>query len=135
LSDYVHIEELAMIAHSERKARLNALGDEAAEAIEKQLMQALQTSETVYILTHVPPFQAAAWHEGNPSDDNFAPHFSCKATGEAIVKVMTQHQDKEAIILCGHTHGEGVYHPIDNVKVITTAAEYREPRVAGSIEL
>jgi len=135
MNDYVTIKELSQIQQAERKTRLQALGDEAAESIQSQLELALKTSDTVYILTHVPPFQAAAWHEGHPSDDNFAPHFSCKATGETIVKIMSQSPDKKAIVLCGHTHGRGKYLPIDNVTVITCPAEYRYPRIGGVVKL
>jgi len=133
MNDYVTIDELSSITQAERKSRLNALGDEAAGSIQVQLEKALQTSNTVYILTHVPPFQNAAWHEGHPSDDNFAPHFSCKATGETIVEVMTQHPNKKVIVLCGHTHGRGEYFPIGNVKVITSPAVYRSPRIGGVV--
>ena len=135
MNDYICINELSMITHVERKKRLQDLGTEAANSIRTQLSEALKTSKTVYILTHVPPFQQAAFHEGKPSDDNAAPHFSCKATGEAIVEIMAQFPDKQTIVLCGHTHGQGTYKPLDNVTVINSAAEYRDPRVAGVINI
>jgi len=70
MNDYVTIKELSSITQKERKERFQALGDEAAEVVGRQLEIALATNDTVYILTHVPPFQNAAWHEGHPSDDN-----------------------------------------------------------------
>src|SRR5690606_21324116 len=38
----------------------------------------------VIVATHVPPFQAAAWHAGRSSDDHWAPFFSSKAVGDVL---------------------------------------------------
>jgi len=36
--------------------------------------------------------------------------------------------DKKLTVLCGHTHGEGVYQE-GNLKVITSGAEYGAPAI------
>ncbi len=51
------------------------------------------------------------------------------------MNILRKFPEKEVIILCGHTHGEGMYKPADNITVITSPAEYGEPQVAGVIEI
>jgi Icc-related predicted phosphoesterase len=135
LNDYLLIQELSGIPQQERLSRLNGLGDEAAESLRKQLQNALEHNEHVYALMHVPPYQRAALHEGQPSDDNFAPHFSCKAVGDMFLEEMAAQPNKQLTVLCGHTHGGGETQIADNITVHTGPATYREPAVAKVIEL
>lgn len=53
----------------ERLAKLHALGDEAAAHFRTMLPDALRRFRHVIVLTHVPPFSEACWHEGKVSDD------------------------------------------------------------------
>ena len=47
--------------------------------------QALERFEHVLVLTHVPPFREACWHEGRISGDDYLPYFACKATGDVLL--------------------------------------------------
>jgi methionine aminopeptidase len=60
------------------------------------------------------------------------PHFSSKRMGDAIRKLAQENPGKEIVVLCGHTHGEGVCHPEPGVVCYTGKAEYRYPRVGNS---
>jgi len=135
LNDHVLIKELARLPKPELLRRLNARGDEAAAYIREVLPRALADHRRAILLTHVPPFQAACWHEGEISDDNFLPHFTCKAVGDALVEIMSAHADRELLVLCGHTHGEGEADIRDNLRVITGGAEYGELKVARMLEI
>ena len=106
-----------------------ALGDEAAAHIERCLPLALQSYDHVYLLTHVPPFREACWYDGRLSDDEWAPHFTCMAMGTVIRDIMRKRTDQRLTVLCGHTHGSGVAHPLPNVTVETGGAEYGRPEV------
>lgn len=75
LNDYIRIRELAWLDPATRLARLNALGDEAAEYLRGVLPKALERFERVIVLTHVPPFEEACWHQGRISDKDHLPHF------------------------------------------------------------
>ena len=77
------------------------------------------------LLTHVPPVREACWHEGQLSDDQWAPHFTCLAVGEAILDVMAGHPDKRLTVLCGHTHGQGETQPLPNVQILTARRRIR----------
>ena len=135
LNDYVLIEELAELDKNERLTRLKTLGDEAAACIFDRLKQALAQFKFVILLTHVPPFQEAAWHEGQISSPEFLPHFSCKAMGDILLQRMSGQIQARLLVLCGHTHSPGVAWPLPNVRVLTGAAKYGQPRIQRIFDL
>ena len=129
LNDYRLIEELSALDATERRRRLEALGDEAAAHLARELPGALERFEKVLVVTHVPPFREACWHEGQISGDEWLPHFSCRATGEAIHAAAAARPDRKVVVLCGHTHGSGRTLPLPNLEVLTGGAEYGEPEL------
>jgi len=129
MSDHRLITELA---GTEAEARLSVLqkwAGEAADHIYRVLPQALERAQEVLLLTHVPPFREACWHEGNIADDQWAPHFSSQVMGETIVEIMRSRPAQRLTVLCGHTHSSGEFVPIPNVRVVTGAAEYGSPGI------
>ena len=134
LHDYQLIAELSIYGKTARRQVLETLGDEAAAHIRRVLPTALEKSSHVVLLTHVPPLREACWHEGQISDDAWAPHFTCKAVGDAILEIMTLHPDQQLTVLCGHTHGCGETRPLDNVLILTGGAEYGKPAVQRVFE-
>jgi predicted MPP superfamily phosphohydrolase len=135
LNDFYLIEELAGHSREELVRRLNTLGDKAAERLEPKLQAAARVSRFVVVVTHAPPFAGATWHEGRQSSPEWLPWFSCDALGRAITACAQRFSGTEFLVLCGHTHSPGVYHPLDNVVVHTAAAEYGRPHVQAVIEL
>lgn len=135
LNDYVLISELRDQGKKARYAQLNALGDEAAEFLEGRACQALAGWRDVIVLTHVPPFRESCWHEGRVSDDEYLPHFACRAVGERLAAVMRGQPDKTMTVLCGHTHSAGTARILDNLTVYTGQAEYGEPKVQRVLKL
>jgi hypothetical protein len=77
----------------------------------------------------------AAWYNGRHSDDNYLPHFACKATGDALRRVMESHPQSHLMVLCGHTHGIGEVQIMENVWVLTGGAEYRKPLIQRIFEI
>ena len=135
LNDYVLIAELAGLTHAARRARLEALGDAEAARLAGPLAEALHRYRRVIVGTHVPPFKEACWHEGRISNDDWLPHFTCRAVGEALRRAALDHPDRKIRVLCGHTHGAGTAEVLPNLKVVTGGAEYGEPQVQGVLEL
>lgn len=84
-------------------------------------------AEKIIIATHVPPWNEAAWHEGKPSDEYFAPFFVCQSVGETIEGFADANPGTEFVVLCGHSHGEGEYRPKENVVCYTGGAKYGSP--------
>jgi hypothetical protein len=119
----------------DRLAKLNALGDGAAAHFHAVLPEALRRFQHIIVLTHVPPFREACWHEGKISDNNWLPHFTCKAAGDALIEAMASAPDRHMTVLCGHTHGGGEAHPLANIRVLTGAARYGQPVVQRVVEV
>ncbi len=135
MNDYRLIEELAGWTKLERWSLLKSLGDAAAAHISRVLPEALRRFSSVYLLTHVPPLREACWYEGAISDDEWAPHFTCQAMGDAILSVMRDHPTKRLTVLCGHTHSPGEATPLPNVRILTGAAKYGEPAIPQIFQL
>lgn len=135
LNDYLLIAELAGLTKEARAEKLGELGDAEAAALRGPLMDAASRYRRVIVATHVPPFKEASWHEGKLSNDDWLPHFSCRAVGDVLHEVARAHPGTKIRVLCGHTHGSGQAEILPNLKVMTGGAEYGEPRVQGVLEL
>lgn len=135
LTDYLCIKEFVGLDAAARMKIMQQLGDQAAEHIKHFLPVAFSKYRDVLLLTHVPPFKEACWYQGRPSDDNWLPHFSCKAVGEIIVGFMKERPECQLTVLCGHSHGQGRVQVLPNVRVITGDAQYGKPKVNGILAL
>ncbi|MCP4692550.1 MAG: phosphoesterase [Desulfobacterales bacterium] len=135
LNDYFYIKELRGLDKEARLEKLHELGDEAAAHLRRLLPRALARHRRVLVLIHAPPFKEACWHEGKPSEDDFLPHFSCKAAGDVLVEMMEAHPDRRMTVLCGHTHGGGVADILPNLRVLTGAAVYGRPHLQEMLDI
>ena len=129
LNDYRLIVELAGLSTDRLRRRLHALGDEAAEYASRVLPLAFERHRAAIFATHVPPFRAASMFKGRISDDNWAPHFTCGALGDALSAIMEGHPDRRLLVLCGHVHHQAEVRVLPNLSVLTGAAEYRRPEL------
>lgn len=129
LNDYFLIQEFVGLAPLRRFAKLSELGDEAARYLNRQLLSAITRFQNIILLTHVPPFKEACWFEGQISDDEFLPHFTCSVVGDVLIEIMREHPECRLTVLCGHTHGEGETMILSNLHVKTGGAEYGKPRL------
>ncbi len=141
LNDYRLIEELKRWRHDSSGPReslrrvLHDLGDEAAEHIDQALAEATGRYDHVIVVTHVPPFREATWHQQQISDDNWLPHFSCKAVGEVLLRAAKSNPGCQILVLCGHTHGGGEAQPLENLRVLTGEAEYGCPEIQRILQI
>ena len=135
LNDYRLIKELVQPTKQERLRVQNHLGDLAEEHLRDQVTMAVEQYKLIIVALHVPPFAEAAWHLGQNTDDNYLPHFSCKATGDVLKATMLAHPEVSMTVYCGHTHSGGHVQILPNLEVITAGAEYYKPRIAGNIEI
>lgn len=135
MNDYRLIEELAGVSKRERWPLLREMGDAAAAHVERHLPEALDRYDRVFLLTHVPPLREACWYQGQISNDEWLPHFTCLAVGQALLKIMRDHPTRRLTVLCGHTHSPGQANPLPNMMVLTGGAEYGHPQVQQVFEL
>lgn len=133
-NDFLLIQELTGHSRRELIRRLNLLGDESARRLGPKLEAAAERCRNVVVVTHVPPFEGASWHEGNTSSDGWLPWLTCDAVGRAILDVAGRHPATSFLVLCGHTHSPGRYAPAPNVVVHTAGAAYGHPTMQASVE-
>ncbi|MGC4117291.1 MAG: metallophosphoesterase [Myxococcales bacterium] len=135
LNDFMLIDELTSITQAQRLARLGRLGDDDAEHLRSVLPPALEKHEQVVVLTHVPPFPEAAWHQGKRSGPDWLPYFCCAAAGTALREAALSFPKREILVLCGHTHSGGEAQILPNLKVLTGGAVYGQPRIDRVLSL
>jgi hypothetical protein len=127
LNDFLLIEELRALGKSERLKVLHRLGDEAAAYFARTVPEACERFSRVIVLTHVPPFREACWHEGRISDEDHLPHFASLAPGLVLREAAQVHPECRITVLCGHTHSSGSAAILENLEVWTGSAVYGEP--------
>ncbi len=135
LNDYLKISNFLRAGGVGRLALLNSLGDQAAAYCSSILPGVLQRYQHVIVLTHIPPFREACWHEGEISADDWLPHFSCMAVGEVLASAMKNAPKKQMTVLCGHTHSSGECQILPNLLVKTGGAQYGAPEVQEIISV
>jgi 3',5'-cyclic-AMP phosphodiesterase len=135
MNDYRLIGELAPLTKQLRWPKLKELGDLAAQHIRRVLPPALAKYPRVILGTHVPPLRDACWHEGQISNDEWLPHFTCKALGDAILEIMRATPDRQLTVYCGHTHSPGICQPLPNLTIHTGSAKYGSPGVQEVIDV
>lgn len=113
---------------------MQSLAEEAASHFRKYLPIAFESHQHVIVLTHVPPFKQACWYGGKVSDDDWLPHFSCKAVGDILLETMKVRPKQKLTVLCGHTHGSGETEILDNLIVYTGGATYGHPEIQRVFE-
>ncbi len=135
LKDFRLIEEFVEAGEKGRVALLNQLGDQGAEYLRQHLPQALARYQQVILLMHMPPLREACLYGTEIADDNWAPHFTCKAVGDVLLDLLPQYPDSQVTVLAGHTHNICDIKPLPNLRICVGAAEYGQPVLASVIEL
>lgn len=135
MNDFVSIEDLRDLDSVTRLRFLRREGAACAMRLLRQLHSSATMSRRILVLTHVPPFRESCWYEGRHTDDDWAPFFTCHATGWALRRFCRRHAQHEVLVLCGHTHHGGRSQIAENLKVWTGGAEYGEPSLSGVVDL
>jgi predicted phosphodiesterase len=131
LNDEYCIEELRQAP--DLTALLRNLGQESANHLQAQLEAIPADAKSVIILTHVPPWPEACWHQGRRSDFLALPRFCWQAGGKVISQAAAKMPQTHFLVLCGHTHSEGFWEE-KNITCHTAGAVYGEARHAGMVE-
>lgn len=103
--------------------RLREFGMESATHLQNQLSSVPADASCVIVLTHVPPWPEACWHEGKMSDAFALPRFCWQAGGVAISQAAALRPQTQFIVLCGHTHSDGFWSH-ENITAHTAGTAY-----------
>src|SRR5580658_1327279 len=66
------------------------------------------------------------------ASDDYLPFFSCNAAGDAILEAARSHPRCQIRVLCGHTHGGGEVQVVENLRVVTGAADFIAAGLEGN---
>lgn len=135
MNDFHLIEEFRGLWAADRNAVLRQLGSEAASRLGRQLACAAKMTSSILVLTHVPPLREACWHEGQATDDDWAPFFVCQAAGDCLVQFAAENPGTRVLVLCGHTHSGGIAKITENLEIRTGGALYGEPQITEMLDL
>ena len=135
MSDWQIIEELRPF-YRNHPLLLSELRDMAcaeANLARVYLEEAAGKYNTVYFVTHVPPWVEAAWHQYEFSDEVWRPWFTSKALGDVLEEVASEYPLTNFEVLCGHTHSSGETLVLPNLRCRTGASVYGKPDIADMI--
>jgi Icc-related predicted phosphoesterase len=137
MSDFELIEDLRP-GRDYRDYLIKLVRDKAnqeAATLDYNLSLACKGPDNVIIVvTHVPPYPEASWHEGRMSDSSWLPWFTSLATGKVLDTYAQEYPNKKFIVLTGHSHSPGIVKKYDNLIVYTGRAIYGAPDLAGIID-
>lgn len=89
----------------------------------------------VFFVTHVPPYQQSAMHQGRPSERTALPWYTSKILGEALSDWAEANPERNLITLCGHVHSPSEFEEQPNHIVHCGIAAYGTPQIAGTFDL
>lgn len=131
LNDEILIAELKTRNLTER---LRTFGRESAMHLQNQLDQLPKDASCVIVLTHVPPWPEACWHEGRQADSYALTRFCWQAGGGVISQAAELMPQTQFIALCGHTHSDGIWKQ-GNITCYTAGSAYGRIGHSGAITL
>jgi predicted phosphohydrolase len=135
LNDWVYIKDFFSLKIGSIVGKSRSIADAyAASLYIKACLALADGAKTLVVATHVPPFRECATYRGVPSDDEWAPWFVSKATGDVLLQLATDFPDRRFEVFCGHSHGGSDVQVRENLRVRTGAATYGQPRLQGVFE-
>lgn len=108
-------------------ARIDAFrekADKSAVLISNNLESAFESFDTVYVLTHFPPWREATRAVGTFLEQFWLPYNTNAAMGRAIESVVGPRPDKRVIVLSGHTHTDCWVRVFPNLECRVNRAKY-----------
>ncbi|MCK4608808.1 MAG: metallophosphoesterase [Gammaproteobacteria bacterium] len=126
----------SLLGKNQLLAKMQELAEVNANALEADLTKSITlNAKKIIILTHVPPFEGACWHQGETNHPDWMPFFTSKIMGDVILAAAQKNPSIEFMVLCGHTHSRGIYQPLPNLLVKTGKAEYCSPEIQEIITI
>lgn len=131
LADWYFIEDFKFTFSNKRRMILirdRAL--QAAERLEQNLKKAFQTYDTIYLLTHFPPWPPMGFGLRNRF---WRPYNSSKIVADYIIRSMPLDKNKKLIVLSGHTHEHRYTKISENIELRVGEAELKNPSISNII--
>lgn len=135
MTDFEVIKDLRPLHYYDRILKIRQFSDECTLKAETQLREACSKYKNVVFVTHVPPFPETAWHEGQPSNQDWLPWMCNVTMGDMLIDTAYDFPDVSILVLCGHTHSPGEVRMAPNLRVLTGESVYGYPTVSKILTL
>jgi predicted MPP superfamily phosphohydrolase len=139
LNDSKMIEDLfeaKSISMSQLINKMQQLADNDSTSLGQNLISAIKKNpQKIIILTHIPPFKESCLYKGKASPVGYLPYYCSKSTGDILLSIATNNPAIDFLALCGHTHNESFYKPIDNLVVRVGGSKYSQPQINEIFEV
>jgi hypothetical protein len=110
-------------------ARLRELGEEAAEDLTRDVLEAAGAYRRILILTHVTPFRETCTYRDRPGDVKGFPGFLWDSMGLRLRSIAEEYPGAEFLVFSGHTHAESRCRIAPNLRAWSSLSEYGTLRV------
>lgn len=127
----LELEQSATLGRYPLLEAMQKLADQDAHNLKISLINAIKDHrpKKIIIMMHVPPFKEACLYQGVISNDDYLPFFASKITGDLLTQIAQEHASIQFIVLCGHTHSQAYWQPLDNLIIKVGAADYMKPEI------
>lgn len=123
--DWIMIDEFRRLASFDAKLSLcRQLADQYTANLKTKLDEALNTYQTVYILTHMPGWKEAVRGLGSETEAFWLPYNINYHMGLMIEEVMADRDDQHVVVLSGHTHQPSMLNVSHNIECIVQRGKY-----------
>lgn len=129
-ADFLNIRDFRELKNNAARLDLvRKLADTATSSISTKLNLAFQKFDTVYLLTHFPP-----WPKANPKwydliDSFWRPYNYSKVLADCIESTMQSYPNKKIVVLAGHTHKKRIEKITDNIELRVGEANVGRPEI------
>lgn len=97
--DFFHLDDM-----KQQLGMWKQMALQSSKHIENLLKIALENHNTIYVMTHVPPWRQAIKVEGSRLEKLWLAYNTNVVLGETIERVMKNVRGKRVVVLSGHTH-------------------------------
>ena len=134
MNDSEVITDLKIASKKSRSSllsKMQELADDDANRLHRKLNDGIYNTDCnlLIVLTHIPSFPDVCKYNRSNTDKEWLPFYSCKATGDVLLRFAKNHADISILVLCGHTHSATTYKPLPNLIVKAGESEYYKPRI------
>lgn len=123
--DWMTIKEFRTLkSFDEKLSYSRELADQSTAALKIKLEKALEKFQTVYAMTHMPPWREAVRGLGTELEEFWLPYSINHDMGKMIEGVMRDRGNQNVVVLSGHTHTPAIINVSHNIECVVQNGKY-----------
>lgn len=123
--DWIMIEEFRKLStFSEKFAYCQHLADTSTANLKIKLENALEKFQTIYIMTHMPPWREAVRGLGTEMEKFWLPYSINHEMGKMIETIMDSRGNQNVRVFSGHTHIPALINVSHNIECLVQNGKY-----------